>query len=78
MPIKVGCKGFVGKLLHRALGVLGITGEVRSRAIKNITRAAEKSLEMALGRESMGTSKRHLNTSCSLINRGWVAWCGGI
>ena len=22
----------------------------------------------------MGTSKCHLNTSCGLINRGWVAW----
>ena len=25
-------------------------------------------------RRSMGTSKCHLNTSCGLINRGWVAW----
>ena len=42
MPIKVGCRGFVGHSVHRALGVLGITGGVRSRANKNITEAAEK------------------------------------
>ena len=42
MPIEVGCRGFVGQFLHRALGVMGITGGVRSRNIKNITEAAEK------------------------------------
>lgn len=42
MPIEVGCRGFVGHSLHKALSTLGITGGARSRAIKNITEAAEK------------------------------------
>ena len=44
MPIEVGCRGFVGQFFHRALGVLGITGGVKSRTIKNFTEAAEKAL----------------------------------
>ena len=44
MPIKVGSRGFVGHSLHKALSALGITGMARSRAIKNITEAAEKAL----------------------------------
>lgn len=42
MPIEVGSRGFVGHSLHKALSALGITGTARSRAIKNITEAAEK------------------------------------
>ena len=33
MPIEAGCRGFVGHSVHRALGVMGITGGARSRAI---------------------------------------------
>lgn len=42
MPIEVGCRGFVGRSLYKAFTALGITGTTRSRAIKNITDAAEK------------------------------------
>ncbi len=41
-PIEVGCRGFAGKSLHRVLGLLGICGLHRRRAIKNILEAAEK------------------------------------
>ncbi|XP_061902037.1 uncharacterized protein LOC133649222 [Entelurus aequoreus] len=41
-PIEVGCRGFAGKSLHRVLGLLGICGLHRRRAIKNILEASEK------------------------------------
>ena len=41
-PIEVGCRGFAGKSLHRVLGLLGIGGLHRQRAIKNILEAAER------------------------------------
>ncbi|RXN04565.1 reverse transcriptase [Labeo rohita] len=44
MPIEVGCRGFVGRSLHKAFTALGIAGTTRSRAIKNTTDAAEKAL----------------------------------
>ena len=63
MPIQVGCRGFVGHSLHRALSVRGITGGVRSRDIKNTTEAAEKALRWLWirGRRSMGSNECHLN-----------------
>lgn len=44
MSIEVDSRGFVGHSLHKALSSPGITGTARSRAIKNITEAAEKAL----------------------------------
>ena len=41
-PIEVGSRGFAGKSLHRVLGLLGICGLHRRRAIKNILEASEK------------------------------------
>ncbi|XP_056127556.1 uncharacterized protein LOC130105540 [Rhinichthys klamathensis goyatoka] len=41
-PVEVGCRGFAGQSLHRVLGLLGICGLHRQRAIKNILEAAEK------------------------------------
>ncbi|KAI4877591.1 hypothetical protein NFI96_020647, partial [Prochilodus magdalenae] len=40
--IEVGGRGFAGQALHRVLGLLGICGLHRRRAMKNITEAAEK------------------------------------
>ena len=41
-PIEVGCRGFVGQSLIRALKMLGLKGLHNRKAIKNITDAAEK------------------------------------
>lgn len=41
-PIEVGCRGFVGQSLIRALKMLGVKGLHIRKAIKNITDAAEK------------------------------------
>ncbi|KAK0145691.1 hypothetical protein N1851_015413 [Merluccius polli] len=41
-PIEVGCRGFAGQSLCRALRLLGIRGLHNKKAIKNITDAAEK------------------------------------
>lgn len=41
-PIEVGCRGFTGQSLVRALKMLGIKGLHNRRAIKNIGDAAEK------------------------------------
>lgn len=41
-PIEVDCRGFAGKSLHQVLGLLGIGGLHRRRAIKNILEAAQK------------------------------------
>lgn len=41
-PIEVGCRGFVGQSLIRALKMLGVKGLHNRKAIKNITDAAEK------------------------------------
>ncbi|KAK0155844.1 Coiled-coil domain-containing protein 171 [Merluccius polli] len=41
-PIEVGCRGFAGKSLHWVLGLLGICGQHKRRAIKNILEASEK------------------------------------
>ncbi|XP_049897834.1 uncharacterized protein LOC126388657 [Epinephelus moara] len=41
-PIEVGCRGFVGQSLIRALRILGVKGQHNRRAIKNITDAAAK------------------------------------
>ena len=57
MPIEVGCKG--RQLLHRALGVMGITGGVRSRAIKDITEAAEKALRWLWRESPWGQALEH-------------------
>ncbi|XP_075343502.1 uncharacterized protein LOC142401936 [Odontesthes bonariensis] len=41
-PIEVGCRGFAGQSLIRALKMLGLKGLQNRRAIKNISDAAEK------------------------------------
>ena len=41
-PIEVGCRGFAGQSLCRALKMLGIRGLHSREAIRNITDAAEK------------------------------------
>ena len=41
-PIEVGCRGFVGQSLLRALKMLGVKGLQSRKAIRNITDAAEK------------------------------------
>ncbi|KAK0144687.1 hypothetical protein N1851_016943 [Merluccius polli] len=41
-PIEVGCRGFAGQSLCRALRLLGIRGLHNKKAIKNITDVAEK------------------------------------
>ncbi|XP_073731592.1 uncharacterized protein [Misgurnus anguillicaudatus] len=41
-PIEVGCRGFVGQSLIRALKMLGVKGLHSRKAIKNITDVAEK------------------------------------
>lgn len=41
-PIEVGCRGFAGQSLIRALKMLGVKGLHNRRAIKNISDAAEK------------------------------------
>lgn len=42
LPIEVGGRGFAGKSLCRALGLLGITGASRRKAINAASEAAEK------------------------------------
>lgn len=41
--IEVGCRGFAGQSLIRALKMLGVKGPHHRKAIKNITDATEKS-----------------------------------
>lgn len=38
-PIEVGCRGFAGQSLCRALAQIGIVGTARARALKDITNA---------------------------------------
>lgn len=49
MPIEVGCRGFVGRSLHKAFTAMGIVGTTRSRAIKNITEKASRWLWIRRG-----------------------------
>lgn len=42
IPIEVGCRGFAGQSLCKALSALGINGVARRGAVKNTTEAAEK------------------------------------
>lgn len=39
--VEVGCRGFAGKSLWRALGLLETEGPVRKRLVANITKQAE-------------------------------------
>lgn len=41
LPVEVGCRGFAGQSLWRALGVLGIEGMARKRLIGSVTEQAE-------------------------------------
>lgn len=41
-PIEVGCRGFIGQSLVRALKMLGVRGQPSRRAIKNSSDTAEK------------------------------------
>lgn len=42
LPIEVGCRGFAGQSLWRALRLLGITGQTRKKMIGEVCREAEK------------------------------------
>ncbi|KAL7871617.1 hypothetical protein SRHO_G00066000 [Serrasalmus rhombeus] len=42
LPVEVGCRGFVAHSMARALSSLGIMGEQKRRAIRYITKAAER------------------------------------
>ena len=44
-PIEVGCRGFAGSSLYKALGRLGISGARKRKEIKVILEAAEKADE---------------------------------
>ncbi|KAL0199179.1 hypothetical protein M9458_007719, partial [Cirrhinus mrigala] len=41
-PIEVGCRGFAGRSLCKALSWLGVTGVAKKRAIRSASEAAEK------------------------------------
>ncbi|XP_075893028.1 uncharacterized protein LOC142895694, partial [Nelusetta ayraudi] len=41
-PIEVGCRGFAGRSLCKALSRLGVTGAAKKRAIQSASEAAEK------------------------------------
>ncbi|RXN07453.1 reverse transcriptase [Labeo rohita] len=41
-PIEVGCRGFAGRSLCKALSRLGVTGVAKKRAIRSASEAAEK------------------------------------
>lgn len=41
-PTEVDCRGFAGPSLHRVLGLLGICGQQRGRATKNILEASKR------------------------------------
>lgn len=42
LPVEVGCRGFDGQLLWRALGMLGIEGPAKKRLVANINKRAEE------------------------------------
>ena len=42
LPVEVGCRGFAGRSLWKALGLLGIEGLARKRLVANITKRAEE------------------------------------
>ena len=42
LPVEVGCRGFAGRSLWRALGLLGIEGPARKRLVANTTKRAEE------------------------------------
>nr|XP_061836945.1 uncharacterized protein LOC133619721 [Nerophis lumbriciformis] len=42
LPVEVGCRGFAGRSLWRALGLLGIEGLARKRLVANTTKRAEE------------------------------------
>lgn len=68
---EVGCRGFVGQSLVRALKMLGVKGQQNRRALRNISDAAEKAVDQA-GRSV--DLKCYLDTSRGLITTGWVPW----
>lgn len=72
-PIEVGCRGFIGKCLHRVLGLLEICGLHRRRATKNIMEAAEKVSWWLWVRRRRRGVVRYLNKSRGMITPGWVA-----
>ncbi|KAI4881119.1 hypothetical protein NFI96_020517, partial [Prochilodus magdalenae] len=72
-PIEVGCRGFAGQSLHRVLGLLGICGLHRQRAMKNIMEAAEKASRWLWLRRGDPCIVRYLDTSRGLITPGWVS-----
>ncbi len=41
-PVEVGCRGFAGQSLGRALAKIGIVGAARVRALKDITNTVLK------------------------------------
>ena len=41
-PVEVGCRGFAGQSLNRALAKIGIVGAARVRALKDITNTVLK------------------------------------
>ena len=41
LPVEVGCRGFAGQSLWRALGLLRIGGPARKWLVANITKQAE-------------------------------------
>ncbi|XP_061778568.1 uncharacterized protein LOC133569990 [Nerophis ophidion] len=42
LPVEVGCRGFAGRSLWRALGLLGVEGLARKRLVANTTKRAEE------------------------------------
>ncbi|KAJ7993819.1 hypothetical protein DPEC_G00258670 [Dallia pectoralis] len=41
LPVEVGCRGFLGQSLWRALGMLGVRGATRKNLVNNIAKQAE-------------------------------------
>lgn len=68
-PIKVGCRGFVGRLLCKVLTQLGITGGEKKRTVKSTSKAAEKATRWLWLRKADPWV-----AAGTLITPDWVAW----
>ncbi|KAK0144509.1 hypothetical protein N1851_017138 [Merluccius polli] len=55
LPVEVGCRGFAGQSLWRALGLLGIEGPARKWLVANITKQADMLGGMSGGRANLVT-----------------------
>ena len=68
-PVEVGCRGFAGQSLGRALAKIGIVGAARVRALKDITNTVLKASKWIwLKRSELWKIRRHITHYKSILS----------